>query len=266
MFLSQADGTICQEVDKKKEKEFYEKVQQIISGDKEIEEWVAKEDPSIRQLLEKIKDDLGGQEVVDHFIAENVEPRLSTVFIGNADTLSAQVILSRMVPSIKIPEVNFEDYAGEVRENPAIQKEIDEYQHEYAKNQRAFFVAHKEGFSTVYESLKQKMESSGRCTFNVGQGVESLTVQQDKVHVKTASGETKEFEKVLSCIDGLALKDIVEKSAGIQDSQEVLNTLNRCEYGDMASCNIVYDEEISKDIMEKMPEKYQHVLVVLDKS
>jgi len=84
--------------------------------------------------LEKIKDALGGQEVVDHFIAENVEPRLSTVFVGNADTLSAQVILSRMVPSIKIPSVNFEDSAAEVKENPAIQKEIDEYQHEYAKN------------------------------------------------------------------------------------------------------------------------------------
>jgi len=110
------------------------------------------------------------------------------------------------------------------------------------------------------------MESLGRCTFNVGQGVESLKVEKDKVHVKSASGETKEFEKVLSCIDGLALKDIVEKSEGIEDSQEVLNTLNRCEYGDMASCNLVYDEEISKDIMAKMPEKYQHVLVVLDRS
>ena len=142
MFLSQADGTICKEVDKKKEKEFYEKVQQIVSGDKEIESWITKEDPSIRQLLEKIKDGLGGQDVVDHFITENVEPRLSTVFIGSADTLSAQVILSRMVPSIKIPQVNFEESA-EVNENPVIQKEIDEYHHEYAKNQKAFFVAHK---------------------------------------------------------------------------------------------------------------------------
>ena len=53
------------------------------------------------------------------------------------------------------------------------------------------------------------------------------------------------MDKVISAIDGLALKTILENSEGIDDLEEILDSLSYCEYGDMASCNIIYTQEMS---------------------
>lgn len=53
-------------------------------------------------------------------------------------------------------------------------------------------------------------------------------------------------DKVVTAIDGVQLKSLMETSFGLHDQIDVLECLNECEYGDMASCNIVYKEEISK--------------------
>jgi hypothetical protein len=65
---------------------------------------LTKNDPSIREFLHQALSD--NTEDIDCFIHQNIEPRLQTTYLGNADTLSAQVILSRLVPSISIPSID----------------------------------------------------------------------------------------------------------------------------------------------------------------
>ena len=40
----------------------------------------------------------------------------------------------------------------------------------------------------------------------------------------------------------------------------ILDSLSHCNYGDMASCNIIYKEEMSNELKSKMPENFMHIL------
>lgn len=98
---------------------------------------------------------------MDEFIKMNVEPRYQTSFIGKADHVSAQFILSRLVDAISIPKVSLEEapFVNPTEMTQAIEAAYNEIK----TNRKGFFVAHKEGFSSVLHSLAQKLVDSGRC-------------------------------------------------------------------------------------------------------
>ena len=90
------------------------------------------------------------------------------------------------------------------------------------------------------------MEQSGRCQIHLSNGVTKIVKNEgDNMKVFTGDGNEVVVDKIISSIDGIALKSIIEESEGIEDKDRILESLSHCEYGDMASCNIIYKDEIS---------------------
>lgn len=97
----------------------------------------------------------------------------------------------------------------------------------------------------MFESLKTKMEQSGRCSVHLDNGVKKIVKQERKVSVFVGDHKEIIVDKVISTVDGIALKSIIEESEGIEDKDSILESLGHCDYGAIASCNIIYKDEMS---------------------
>lgn len=76
----------------------------------------------------------------------------------------------------------------------------------------------------------------------------------------TASGSNYESDRILSAIDGASLAQILANSEGITDKEAIMHALDQCCYRHVASCNIIYGDEMAAEIKRVMPEKFMHIL------
>jgi len=73
------------------------------------------------ELLQKVEASKPGS-LGDYleFIRVNIEPKVTTTFVGDASNLSAQVIVSRMINNLKVPKVDSDVPSSEVKEVASI--------------------------------------------------------------------------------------------------------------------------------------------------
>mmetsp|Transcript_4825 Transcript_4825/g.8279 ORF Transcript_4825/g.8279 Transcript_4825/m.8279 type:complete len:98 (+) Transcript_4825:928-1221(+) len=97
------------------------------------------------------------------------------------------------------------------------------------------------------------MVAEGRCQVHTDSVAKSIEMRGDKVLVNLENGRQEEGDKVMTAVDGLELKKIVEQSASIPDQSQILGALSFCAYRNLATCNLIYTPELSKLIQAKFP-------------
>lgn len=203
------EGLVRPIMSKNVEKDFYTAVQKVLTDEPDLLEWLNTTEPSISEFLLKLSDKLGGQERVENFIKYNVEPRMQTSFAGRANEVSARFILSRLVEAITTEKVDLSMPA--LSNDDQMSNAIDECFQKIKRTQKGFFVMHKLGFSHVFAKLAISLAATGRFKAEYSSPVTGLKFE-DKVSVVTTAGQMSDFDKVISTIDGLNLRKIVDNS------------------------------------------------------